>query len=136
MPDPIPRKQFYKMGEVCQLTDTQPYVLRFWESEFSRLAPTKTSTGQRLYRRKDVDLVLHIKRLLYEEGFTIAAARKKLGMSGRQGALDELLEPREMPTRAARGNHTRAIIADLQEILRIMEQTDRRLRGPHGPRSE
>ena len=74
----IPNKLFYKIGEVCELTDTQPYVLRFWESEFPQLAPRKNRSGQRVYQRKDIDTVLRIKRLLYEEEYTIAVARKKL----------------------------------------------------------
>ena len=76
----IPDKPHYKIGEVCQYTDTQPYVLRFWESEFPQLAPGKSRSGQRLYTRRDIDLVLKIKKLLYEEEFTIAGARKQLEM--------------------------------------------------------
>lgn len=74
----IPNKLFFKIGEVCELTDTQPYVLRYWESEFPSLAPAKNSSGQRIYRRRDIETVLRIKQLLYEEGFTIAGAKKKL----------------------------------------------------------
>jgi len=74
----IPEKLFYKIGEVCEFTDTQPYVLRFWESEFPSLAPQKNRSGQRIYSRDDIDLVLRIKKLLYEEEFTIAGARKRL----------------------------------------------------------
>ncbi len=74
----IPDKPFYKIGDVCQYTDTQPYVLRFWESEFPSLAPEKSRAGQRMYTRRDIDMVLRIKKLLYEEEFTIAGARKKL----------------------------------------------------------
>ena len=92
MPDEIPRKLFYKLNEVCQMTDTQPYVLRFWESEFTRLAATRSPTGQRLYKRKDIDLVLQIKKLLYEDGFTIAGAREKLGMAESPGSIDTLFE--------------------------------------------
>ncbi len=81
----IPNKLFFKIGEVCEITDTQPYVLRYWESEFSALAPAKNSSGQRIYRRRDIETVLRIKQLLYEEGFTIAGAKKRLEaeMSGR-----------------------------------------------------
>lgn len=81
----IPNKLFFKIGEVCEITDTQPYVLRYWESEFPALAPAKNSSGQRIYRRKDIETVLRIKQLLYEEGFTIAGAKKRLEaeMSGR-----------------------------------------------------
>jgi DNA-binding transcriptional MerR regulator len=78
----VPNKLFYKIGEVCEITDTQPYVLRFWESEFPQLAPRKNRSGQRVYQRKDIDTVLRIKRLLYEEEYTIAGARKKLDEEG------------------------------------------------------
>jgi len=134
MSDGMPRKAFYKVGEVCQITDTQPYVLRFWESEFPQLAPRKSRTGQRLYRRKDVDLVLQIKKLLYEEGCTIAAARKKLGMGEGQGALDDLFEvapPDEPPRLVERprplGSVLSSVTSRLEEILRIMDATERRL---------
>src|SRR5262245_43452620 len=81
----IPNKLFFKIGEVCEITDTQPYVLRYWESEFPSLAPAKNSSGQRIYRRRDIETVLRIKQLLYEEGFTIAGAKKRLEteMAGR-----------------------------------------------------
>ena len=78
MDKPIPNKLFFKIGEVCEITDTQPYVLRYWESEFPALAPAKNSSGQRIYRRKDIETVLRIKQLLYDEGFTIAGAKKRL----------------------------------------------------------
>src|SRR5713101_9645746 len=92
MPEEIPRRLFYKIGEVCQLTGTQPYVLRFWESEFPQLAPSKSRSGQRLYRRKDIEIVIEIKNLLYQEGFTIAGARKKLGMGEESKGIDDLFE--------------------------------------------
>jgi len=81
----IPNKLFFKIGEVCEITDTQPYVLRYWESEFPSLAPAKNSSGQRIYRRRDIETVLRIKQLLYDEGFTIAGAKKRLEveMAGR-----------------------------------------------------
>ena len=81
----LPDKLFFKIGEVCEITDTQPYVLRYWESEFPALAPAKNSSGQRIYRRRDIETVLRIKQLLYEEGYTIAGAKKKLDaeLSGR-----------------------------------------------------
>lgn len=127
MPDGAPRKLFYKIGEVCQLTDTQPYVLRFWESEFPQLAPKKSRSGQRLYRRKDIDLVIEIKKLLYQEGFTIAGARKKLGMSQGQGALDDLFEPPVVEEAAADGPvPARSLVSDLRDILRILDETDRK----------
>lgn len=78
MGNDLPDKAFYKIGEVCQYTDTQPYVLRFWESEFPQLAPEKNRNGQRVYRREDIDLIFRIKKLLYEEEYTIAGARRRL----------------------------------------------------------
>src|SRR5688500_20034927 len=70
--------KLYKIGEVCKLADLQPYVLRYWETEFPQLAPGKSGGGQRLYTRAEVDVILRIKDLLYKEGFTIAGAKKKL----------------------------------------------------------
>jgi DNA-binding transcriptional MerR regulator len=74
----IPDKLFFKIGEVCEIAGVEPYVLRFWETEFKFLAPQKAKSGHRVYRRKDVEMVLKIKELLYERGFTIAGARKQL----------------------------------------------------------
>src|SRR5882672_2474913 len=74
----IPDKLYFRIGEVARLCRLQAYVLRFWESEFPQLKPVKSSTGQRMYRRRDVESVLRIKKLLYEDGFTIAGARGQL----------------------------------------------------------
>ncbi|MEE9275689.1 MAG: MerR family transcriptional regulator [bacterium] len=74
----IPDKLFFKIGEVAELTGTKPHVLRYWESEFKMLRPAKGDSGQRIYRRKDVELIFSIKHLLYEENFTIAGAKKQL----------------------------------------------------------
>jgi DNA-binding transcriptional MerR regulator len=74
----IPDRLYFRIGEVAELCDLPAYVLRFWETEFPLLKPTKSSTGQRMYRRNDVQNVLRIKKLLYEEGFTIAGARAHL----------------------------------------------------------
>jgi len=97
-PKKIPNKLFFKIGEVCEITDTQPYVLRYWESEFPALAPAKNSSGQRIYRRRDIETVLRIKQLLYEEGFTIAGAKKRLE-SELQGRVET-----PQPTPAPAGN--------------------------------
>jgi DNA-binding transcriptional MerR regulator len=77
-PSSIPEKLYYKIGEVSGITGIEPYVLRYWESEFKIVSPSRTSSKQRLYRKKDVELILEIKKLLYEEKFTIAGAKKKL----------------------------------------------------------
>jgi DNA-binding transcriptional MerR regulator len=72
------QKDFYRIGEVSRMTDLKPFVLRYWETEFPTLEPVKSASGHRLYRAEDVNMVLRIKRLLYDEGFTIAGARRHL----------------------------------------------------------
>lgn len=79
----IPDKLFFKIGEVCDLVGVQAHVLRYWETEFPMLSPQKNASGQRSYRKKDVETALRIKQLLYKEMFTIAGARKKLQSDGR-----------------------------------------------------
>jgi DNA-binding transcriptional MerR regulator len=79
----IPERLYFRIGEVATLCQLPAYVLRFWETEFPQLKPIKSSTGQRMYRRKDVEGVLRIKKLLYEEGFTIAGARQHLRGEGK-----------------------------------------------------
>jgi len=81
----IPDKLYFRIGEVARLAGIKPYVLRFWETEFPTLGPRKSGTGHRLYRRKDVELVLEIKRLLYEKRFTIEGARRFLDDRGKDG---------------------------------------------------
>jgi len=87
----IPAKTLFRIGEVSRLTSTKPFVLRYWETEFPMLQPVKSPKGHRLYRREDIDTVFTIKRLLYDEGFTIAGARRHLrdqalGANGTNGA--------------------------------------------------
>ena len=74
----IPDKLYFRIGEVASLCRLPAYVLRFWETEFPQLKPVKSSTGQRMYRKRDVESVLRIKQLLYEQGFTISGARQQL----------------------------------------------------------
>src|SRR4026207_2440524 len=123
----VPNKLFFKIGEVCEITDTQPYVLRYWESEFPALAPAKNSSGQRIYRRRDIDTVLRIKQLLYDEGFTIAGAKKRLEseMAGRvdapvpPGALEGIGDtPQEDAGRSA----LRQVREQLREILTLLDR--------------
>jgi DNA-binding transcriptional MerR regulator len=82
----IPEKSLFRIGEVSRLTATKAFVLRYWESEFPTLQPVKSPSGHRLYRREDIETVFEIKRLLYDEGFTIAGARRHLAEQG-NGAL-------------------------------------------------
>ena len=79
----IPDKLYFKIGEVSELLGVEPYVLRYWETEFPALSPKKSGTGHRLYRRKDVELLLRIKHLLYEKRFTIEGARQSLQAAAR-----------------------------------------------------
>ena len=81
----IPEKIYFKIGEVCELVGVQAHVLRYWETEFPMLSPQKNKSGQRSYRRRDVEIALRVKQLLYNEMFTIAGARKKLQSEAREG---------------------------------------------------
>ncbi|HEU4390500.1 MAG TPA: MerR family transcriptional regulator [Blastocatellia bacterium] len=92
----IPEKLFFRIGEVCDLINVQPHVLRYWESEFPMLAPQKNRAGQRVYRRKDVEMVFRIRDLLYEQKFTIAGAKKRLLDDLRRGGP----QPRQSPARS------------------------------------
>ncbi|MBK9215547.1 MAG: MerR family transcriptional regulator [Chloracidobacterium sp.] len=88
----IPEKIYFKIGEVCELLDVQAHVLRYWETEFPMLSPQKNQSGQRSYRRRDVEMALRIKQLLYKEMFTIAGARKKLQSESRDGSRSKTIE--------------------------------------------
>src|SRR5262245_16500034 len=105
----IPNKLFFKIGEVCDLAGVEPYVLRFWETEFPNLAPQKSKTGHRVYRKRDVEMVLKIKSLLYERGFTIAGARKQLS---RAAALQG----------PERDRLLRRVRDELREILTLLQR--------------
>jgi DNA-binding transcriptional MerR regulator len=89
----IPEKLFFKIGEVCELAGVQAHVLRYWESEFALLAPQKNRAGQRVYRKRDVEIALRIKELLYEEQYTIAGAKKRLANDLRAGGKLRVVSP-------------------------------------------
>lgn len=130
----IPNKLFFKIGEVCEITDTQPYVLRYWESEFPALAPAKNTSGQRIYRRRDIETVLRIKQLLYEEGFTIAGAKKRLEMemAGRTPTPSSAPPGGNGGDGAAAGGSDATkkalheIRDQLREILTLLDRNDRK----------
>jgi DNA-binding transcriptional MerR regulator len=111
----IPDKLYFRIGEVARLCRLQAYVLRFWETEFPQLKPVKSSTGQRMYRRRDVESVIRIKKLLYEDGFTIAGARSQLKEESKsernQSALPFPIRPQ---VNVAHLRH------ELQEILQLL----------------
>jgi DNA-binding transcriptional MerR regulator len=111
----IPEKLYFRIGEVAQLCRLPAYVLRFWETEFPQLKPVKSSTGQRMYRHKDVENVLHIKKLLYEEGFTIAGARQHLRAENKG---DKKQSPLPFPERPS--SDLKQIRQGLREILSIL----------------
>ena len=96
----IPEKLFFKIGEVCDLTGVQAHVLRYWESEFPMLAPQKNRAGQRTYRKRDVEMALRIKELLYDDQYTIAGAKKKLASELRGASKLKVVTP-EMSAQAA-----------------------------------
>jgi len=92
-PVAIPDKLYFRIGDVAKLCAVAPYVLRFWETEFTQLKPNKGGTGQRLYRKKDVEIALRIKTLLYEQGFTIPGARQVLKGDGQLAIAVETPQP-------------------------------------------
>ena len=116
----IPEKETFRIGEVCRLTSTKAFVLRYWETEFPMLRPLKTPKGHRLYRREDIETVLEIKRLLYEEGFTIAGARRHLrehrdnGDSGPRASRAESAPPVSRKTLNELREELRAILTLLE----------------------
>src|ERR1700683_4509344 len=92
----LPEKSLFRIGEVSRLTATKSFVLRYWESEFPSLQPVKSPSGHRLYRREDIETVFEIKRLLYDEGFTIAGARRHQAEQSGRGTAGAGESPREI----------------------------------------
>jgi DNA-binding transcriptional MerR regulator len=113
----IPDKLFFRIGEVSSLTRTKAYVLRYWETEFPMLKPAKSRTGHRLYRRQDVETVFEIKRLLYEEGFTIEGARKHLA-----GNLDGADTGGSSVRSSSIGQELKSLRRELLGILTILSR--------------
>ena len=123
-PDPeIPNKLYFRIGEVAKLAGIKPYVLRFWESEFGTLGPKKSGTGHRLYRRKDVELVLEIKRLLYEKRFTIEGARKVLEAKPKRAAAKAAPARGQAELFTATSALYQELRRELKEILDILNQS-------------
>jgi DNA-binding transcriptional MerR regulator len=123
-PSPIPEKSLFRIGEVSRLTATKTFVLRYWETEFPTLQPVKSPSGHRLYRREDIETVFEIKRLLYEEGFTIVGARKHLAdiQAGGNGQIanassDVLYTPVASPPHEPPSRTQRKFLLDLHEEL-------------------
>lgn len=112
---------YYRIGEVSRLTGLKPHVLRYWETEFRVIKPYKGGSLQRLYRKKDLDLILRIKKLLYEEGFTIAGAKKKIRDIER--GKEEETKPRQTEKRSFQKDHELliAVREELKGIRRMLE---------------
>ena len=115
----IPAKNLFRIGEVSRLTSTKPFVLRFWETEFPMLQPVKSPKGHRLYRRQDIETVFVIKRLLYDEGFTIAGARRHLRDQGAEpnGSSGDAATPEAHPAQPSLALNRKTLL-DLRDSLR------------------
>jgi DNA-binding transcriptional MerR regulator len=146
----IPEKLFFKIGEVCELAGVQAHVLRYWESEFPMLAPQKNRAGQRVYRKRDVEMALRIKELLYEDQYTIAGAKKRLTNELRGGGKlkvvgneDEVLveetatngelfstggydRPPLAPRTAEERQGLKQLRNELRELLSLLEQENQK----------
>ena len=123
----IPEKLFFKIGEVCELAGVQAHVLRYWESEFSMLAPQKNRAGQRVYRKRDVEMALRIKELLYEDQYTIAGAKKRLTNDLRGGGKMKTGSPE-----AGDGYAAQASYPDQAPIQRLAKASSSRLHSSDG----
>lgn len=119
----IPDKSLFTIAEVARLTSTKPFVLRFWESEFPTLQPTKAPNGRRLYTREDIEMVFEIKRLLYDEGFTIAGARKHLSNQGSANGDAEEHAPVKPPGNSRA--HQKFLLDLHEELLAILTLLER-----------
>ncbi len=116
----VPDKSLFRIGEVSRLTATKSFVLRYWETEFPMLQPVKSPSGHRLYRRQDIETVFEIKRLLYDEGFTIAGARKHLAeQRGGNGHNEPPPVARAAPP-ATPSRAQRKLLLDLREELQAI----------------
>ena len=114
----VAEKLYYKIREVCEIVGVEAHVLRFWETEFPALSPPKSKSGQRTYRPKDIELLLRIRRLLYEEGFTIAGARKQL-------SLEKAAAAPAAPEAQADGpesDRIKKVKAELENILTLLDR--------------
>lgn len=119
----IPDRLYFRIGDVAEIVGVKPHVLRYWESEFSEIQPEKSSTGQRVYRRKDVETVLLIRHFLYEEKFSVEGARQKIRELRRQGGLvtyrKEVVDPVPAAERQARETalgQVRSLLDDVEAL--------------------
>jgi DNA-binding transcriptional MerR regulator len=133
----VSKKLYYKIREVCEIVGVEAHVLRYWETEFPALSPPKSKSGQRTYRPKDIELLLQIRKLLYEDGFTIAGARKRLNARRPSGDADELEKdsslasivaepekssPQTGPDKEPASERLRKIQSELENILTLLDR--------------
>ena len=110
-----PLQEFFSIGDVCQLTDLKPHVLRYWESQFRFLNPAKNRSGNRVYQRREIELIMLVKHLLYTEKYTIEGARQRIDEYRRSGAL------KTQARHALQHETIENLVADLQHILDILD---------------
>jgi DNA-binding transcriptional MerR regulator len=114
---PLPDKLFYKIGEVGKITGVEPYVLRYWETEFHFLRPRKNKAGQRVYVKKDLELIMHIKKMLYQERYTIEGVRKRFGEGLLREAEHEMASDKKMKSSRNPADVIEFVKKRLKEIL-------------------
>ena len=130
----IPDKLYFRIGEVSKLLDLPPYVLRFWETEFPQLKPGKGGTGQRLYRRRDVETLAEIRRLLYDEGYTIPRARQPLKYEAKRPEPEPVVEAPALKKANAEDTtalRLRKLRSDLNEIASLLDRPTTGQRRTH-----
>ncbi len=127
-PSEIPDKLYFRIGDVARICEVPAYVLRFWETEFPQLKPNKSGTGQRLYRRRDVELALRIKRLLYDEGYTIPGARQAFQTEAREVRKKNSAPALPMPVASSN-----AAVAGLESVKKELRGLAAMLSAPVQP---
>jgi len=116
----VAKKLYYKIREVCEIVGVEAHVLRFWETEFPALAPPKSKTGQRTYRPKDIELLLRIRKLLYEDGFTIAGARRQLSAGKAAKTPAKAAKAKEQSAPAS--DRLSKVKSELENILTLLDR--------------
>ncbi len=117
----LPPQTYFSIREISQLTQVKPYVIRYWETQFSALRPARRESGQRKFTQKEVDTILKIKELLYDKRFTIAGARQSLKRETRRGTAQLRLDLDDTPSASQTLDHLRAVRKDLEEALKILK---------------
>lgn len=120
-PVKIPNKLFFRIGEVSKLLEMEPYVLRFWESEFPTLNPTKGANGRRMYRKRDIEMALRIKHLLYKEGFTIIGARKAIAATSGVSSIRSWSRVQQASSKSATSQEKKSPDPEVLKVIHSLE---------------